>query len=369
MPAPGVVFVSPQVSNLTPHYINTKNRIRIVSLPKGCDHANGVIDLVQNVLGLGRVGSVCINDNKNKNKKFSCATVDMKTWNTGSQNTCSLLNALQVLPYNTTVKVFTSFQQFQWLNGAPMKHLSIQLLEEEEEEEEYQEEEFLPLLSLPADAWTSLHIPVLPNDMCIDGKPFGPSDLQDFIENKMCIGTVKRIDFVERDDMVQTANGQIRHLEEGELADDEQGEKPITAAFIHMQNWYSTNITNAMRHTLDKHGQYHIRGYYGPDNYNDFRAFYQQSDNGTQKTKYFVFKINHRPIPDADDKLNIHQLAAIKTKQDAEIEALKQKVLKMEQELQNSSLVIDDLHDMVWGTLPHDEEVEIIKPILEEVSL
>ena len=115
MPAPGVVFVSPQVSNLTPHYINTKNRIRIVSLPKGYEGAFGVVRLIDNVLGLGRVLNVCINDNKNKNKKFSSAIVDMETWNTGSQNTCSLLNALQVLPYNTTIKIFTPFHQFQWL--------------------------------------------------------------------------------------------------------------------------------------------------------------------------------------------------------------------------------------------------------------
>ena len=142
---------------------------------------------------------------------------------------------------------------------------------------------------------------------------FNPREhLQDFIENKLAIGKVRRIDFVERDDIFINEEGKIYHIipnldENGspKIPETETNPEPnILAAFIHMECWYSNQKTQQIRYNLDTHGQFHMRGY------NDLYGFHNfYGKNGNEH--YFVLKINHKPIPDADGKLNVHQLLSL----------------------------------------------------------
>jgi hypothetical protein len=152
--------------------------------------------------------------------------------------------------------------------------------------------------------WTSLYIPIIPTDMMLDGNRFESRHLQDFIENKIQIGKVRRIDFVDRDD--------LEYFDES---------NPIKAAFIHMEFWFDNYNANILRNALNSKGEHRQRGYHDGMKMNKFVA-----ENKENMFRYFVFKINHKPIPDADGKLNIHQLAALKTKHEEEIKKLKEEL-------------------------------------------
>lgn len=315
--------------------------VRIVCLPKGYDNYEKVKELVEKTMLLGMVKRIHFQQNKNYNnnnndRDYMSAHVDFVAFNPIS-GTIANFNSL---PFGTSIKLPTGYCEFYWPNGqGRMTHLSVQKIEI-----------INTPLELPEGSWTSLHIPVLTNTMLLDGVPFIPIEhLQDFIENKIVIGKVKRIDFVERDDMYVDANGAIHNrkaeeeaaeaaaaaagadLEPGEVVEVgpetemEKTKTPVIAAFIHMECWFDNRHVQKIRNNLDTYGQYHMRGYSGS-------ASHQfQGVNGGNP--FFIFKINHRPIPDADGKLNIHQLAAMNTKlkeeladRDEEIERLKKEL-------------------------------------------
>jgi hypothetical protein len=162
--------------------------------------------------------------------------------------------------------------------------------------------------------WTSLYIPMIPTDMHLSGLKFSKDNIQDFIENKIKIGRVRRIDFVDRDDMPSF----------------DEKTNPIQAAFIHMQVWYDNYNAHMLRNTINQKGEIRQRGYHDGKQMIRFTA-----KEGTVENmfRYFVFKINHKPIPDADGKLNIHQLAALKTKYEAELEEARAEITRLKEEL------------------------------------
>lgn len=171
-----------------------------------------------------------------------------------------------------------------------------------------------PTLPIQEGEWTGLYIPMIPTDMLLHGIDFKSSDLQDFIENKIQIGKVRRIDLVDRDDLLNF--------------DDETN--PIQAAFIHMECWYDNYNTHILRSTLNTKGELRQRGYHDGRQMIKFSGKVAQCDT---YSRYFVFKINHKPIPDADGKLNIHQLAALKTKHEAELEEARKEIEVLRAEL------------------------------------
>lgn len=298
--------------------------VRIVCLPKGYDNFEKVKELIEETMLLGMVKHIHIQHNKNNNNNnrvYMSAYVDFVAFHSMS----STIISLRSLPYGKSLKLPTGYCDFFWPNGqGRMTHLSVQKIENINKP-----------LELPKGAWTSLHIPVLTNTMMLDGVPFILTDhLQDFIETKIAIGKVKRIDFVERDDMYVDTTGTICHrnteeqvagpeLEPGEVPETEDTQIPVMAAFIHMECWFKNRNVQKLRHDLDTYGQSHVRGYSGLDTH-QFQCI--NGDN-----QFFIFKINHRPIPEIDDvKLNIHQLASMNTKlkeelfdRDTEIERLK----------------------------------------------
>jgi hypothetical protein len=77
--------------------------------------------------------------------------------------------------------------------------------------------------------------------------------------------------------------------------------------------------------------------------------------------RYFVFKINHKPIPDADGKLNIHQLAALKTKHEAQLE-------EAYSEIESLKNVIEILTSKLHMSTPEDSSYDCGKPVYSSSS-
>jgi len=175
------------------------------------------------------------------------------------------------------------------------------------------------IMQIPEGEWTSLYVPMIPNDMLLCGYEFKAMHLQDFIENKLQIGKVRRIDFVDRDDLIQFNE-----------------ENPIQAAFIHMLCWYDNYNAHMLRNALNTKGEMRQRGFHNGREMLKFTGKETQTEN---YFRYFVFKINHKPIPDADGKLNIHQLAALKTKHEAELVEAHAEVERLKQEIENMKSV------------------------------
>ena len=319
--------------------------VRIVCLPKGYDNFEKVKELIEMRLGMVKHINIQHNkiNNKNSDRVYMSAYVDFVAFHPIS----STIASLSSLPFGTSIKLPTGYCDFFWPNGkGRMTHLSVQKIENINQP-----------LKLPEGTWTSLHIPVLTNTMMLDGVPFILTEhLQDFVENKLAIGRVRRIDFVERDDMyIDNVTGAICHrkteeevgaeleLEPGEIP--EPDETPVLAAFIHMEYWFKNKNVQKLRHDLDTYGQSHVRGYNGSDTHHHHQF---QGMNGDDP--FFIFKINHKPIPDADGKLNIQQLASMNTQ-------LKEELADRDTEIEN----LKHIH-AGWWRREYDEKI-IPRPI------
>lgn len=352
--------------NFLPTYGNC---IRIMCLPDEYNTHISVVELMERVLCIGRVYSVRIEDitlDNQKQTRFKTAYIEFKYWYESINNIMlneklhNLLEYRKDYPETITKKVelYTRFQ-FHWANGSPMDHLSIRPIVSKEKKNteswnlwnldgrgQFQE------MILSNDKWTSLYIPIIPSDLWLDGRPFDTrNDLQNFIEHYLCIGKVRRIDFVDRDDLV--------------IID---GNKPVIAAFIHMDKWYNNKIAHDLRNTLDNVGNFRQKGYLycDRDNHVQLSKFYTFVDHdlemGTNPSKiqekYFVFKINYRPIPDADGILNIHQLAAIKTKNEEELTKNAEEIEKLKVLLEEKDAELERLRGIIVQQYNSTEEKE-----------
>ena len=91
-------------------------------------------------------------------------------------------------------------------------------------------------LELEDSEWKSLYIPAVMNGLIlsnpIDRKNnrFHAKYLKSFIENNLCIGKVKRIDFVQR------------QMESSNL--------PVTSAYIHFEYWFDSDFVKDLRNVL-----------------------------------------------------------------------------------------------------------------------
>jgi hypothetical protein len=289
--------------------------IKLSCVPKGYNTEELTKYLFENVLGIGAVKSVSFQNSKNEqDQAFVSTFVQFHYFNSMSNE----VNYLKGLPYGANVKCYIPpTMQFKLPDGRGiMTYLSLQSYQIPTKANNR-----IPLLLLPT-AWTSLHIPVitemwLTNNSGNKGKFIPRRDLQDLIENHLCIGKVRRIDFVERDDMEITPEGKIQRLDpETEKPETESG---VEAAFIHMDTWYNNKNALRIRSNIETYSQHHIKGFRDTDNNFQQYEFVTYDD----VNRYFVLKENHKPIPDADGKLNIHQLSALKTKLDEEVLQLK----------------------------------------------
>jgi hypothetical protein len=226
-----------------------------------------------------------------------------------------------------------------------------------------------PKMVLSPSDWTSLYIPNIVDGLCVSPakqkwtlanisnmnfdkqKAFTSENLQDYIENTLCLGKVRRIDLVE------TVSTTIQ-----------------TSAFVHFDWWsYNTSALN-LRKALDMRGNYRRHTFYvsaiGTDDHSQCFGFHTMNPP-TQR--FLMFMINQNPIPDSDSKLNIHQLAAINTSLEQRVQVAEQQAKVAEQRVKDAEQRIQkleaQLHDIELRTKIvqfRESEVEKDKQKLED---
>lgn len=247
--------------------------IRIVCLPVELQTTHDVARFVDHHLGAGGVCGVYITNNKAANgAEFRSAVVHMDSWYTGINPLKSAL--LQSADKGVCVPASNKETSFHFANGSPMSHVKILL--------GHNTMAKLPpysaALELGDSDWRSIYIPVVPEDLAIEGAEV---DLTYLFENHLKVGRITRIDYVTR-----------------KLA---ESDKEIRSAYVHFQYWCDNLDVGRIRKFMNESGEFHCRGFY---NGFEFIRF--------DTRRFLAFKINHTPIPDADGSLNIHQLNAIK---------------------------------------------------------
>ena len=220
----------------------------------------------------------------------------------------------------------------------------------------------------PSD-WTSLYIPNIVDGLCVSPakskwtlanisnmnfdkrKAFNSEDLQDYIENTLCLGKVRRIDFVE------TVSTTVQ-----------------TSAFVHFDWWcYNTTALN-LRKALDSRGNYRRHTFYiSSIGTNDHAQCFGFHTMNPPTQRFLMFMINQNPIPDSDTKLNIHQLTAINVSLEQQAKEAEKRVQVAEQQAQESEKRVRELetklHDIELRTKIvqfRESEVEKDKQKLED---
>ena len=155
----------------------------------------------------------------------------------------------------------------------------------------------------------SLYIPVLPKDMSLDGEHlFDEATLKNYFEEKVKLGKVNRIDYVEKKIPKNGTN---------------------ISAFVHFDVWYET--AENMLYDLKEESEIRLNGYWTPN-----RTHYVniRSMNNVASHRYFAVRINRTPIPEVKvPELNIHQLISSNKFMENIIEEQKIKMEAMEDKI------------------------------------
>jgi len=331
------------VSNLTssnmfymsPHYDDRHSvfvpkdnySLTIQSLPVQLKTETDVQHFIENVLKLGKTSAINIITNRNKNgMEYRIADIDFDCWNAriGVDEFRELMNTSEDIGISIVgiVDREKNYKQFQYnySNGMPMNYIKIKTAEEgfaaKEKALKINRTKAVDKLVLSEDEWNSIYIPIIPNDLSLDGKSLSTEeDWIDYFENKLRLGKISHIDFVER------------------IAIESSTDK-MRSAFVHFEYWNDSKSVRFLRSKMntDKGGFKQVGYYNGIQIVNFYGKDY--------KTKYLAFKINHKPIPVADGTMNIHQMTALNTALDiknteqelliqklyAEIESLKEQI-------------------------------------------
>lgn len=257
--------------------------IRIVSLPMEYQTQSGTIDLVENVLQLGKVASVRIAENFAANSvRYASAFVD---FDLTADYAVDLFNQLEMTNGSIALECDVPIS---WTNGKPMAHIAIRRANNGSSVVQKQQDQ-IPRKELEVDSWMSIYIPMIPEDMMVASgtcyNSFLIGDLQSCIENKLRLGKIKRVDFVAR----------------------QQDERVIQSAFVHFDHWYDLPYANKVRDCMNADGVYRQKGFMSDGKFSSFMAF---RDDGEIIPRFLTFKINHKPIPDVKPEMNVEQYAA-----------------------------------------------------------
>lgn len=300
--------------------------LQLVSLPSEYNSKDGVKELIEEVLRIGKVDSVHIIKRKNYNHRLhtevitNTAFIDFISWNStpSVEELYRLLNLESNLQGRTNSITAITSTPIHWDNGDTMTHLSIR--EARVGSGKVETETITAAASdeglvLAQDDWNSLYIPVLPNNMYIQHpdnttNTFQPRHLKMFIENDLKLGKVQRVDFIDRE------------LDDSKIV--------VKSVFIHFESWNNNTNTKFLREKLNTVGQFKQKGYYD----GGMHRILVRNDNGDKLPGYFVFKINHKPIPEVGEtELNMSQLVAANkvleeklAERDEEIRALNEKL-------------------------------------------
>ena len=155
----------------------------------------------------------------------------------------------------------------------------------------------------------SLYIPVLPKDMSLDGEHlFSEAALTNYFEEKIQLGKVNRIDYVEKKLPNNGTN---------------------ISAFVHFDIWYET--AENMLYDLKEESEIRLNGYWTP---NRRQYINIRSMNNLALHRYFAVRINRTPIPEVKvPELNIHQLISSNKFMENLIEEQKIKMEAMEEKI------------------------------------
>jgi len=218
-----------------------------------------------------------------------------------------------------------------------------------------------PKMVISPSDWTSLYIPNIVDGLCVSPakqkwtlanisnmnfdkrKAFNSEDLQDYIENTLCLGKVRRIDFVE------TVSTTIQ-----------------TSAFVHFDWWcYNTTALN-LRKALDSCGNYRRHTFYVSSvGTNDHMQCFGFHTMNPPTQRFLMFMINQNPIPDSDSKLNIHQLAAINTSLEQRVQVAEQQAKDAEKRAKDAEQQAKDAEQRIQKLEAQLHDIELRTKIVQ----
>jgi hypothetical protein len=304
--------------------------LKITALPSEYNNKEKVVELCEEVLRLGKVDltTMVVNSSKprynarlSKEVATNYAMVHIKE----APSTTCCLQMNESFASESSVDVMTE-HQLHWPNGDVMTHLSIKKLANNFEE--FQEKKNVNRttiatkstepLELSDNDWKSLYVSNIPNMLGVEcGENtfmrIHPKDIEMIIESNLMLGKVSRVDYVKREN------------ESGNYVND---------AFVHFHHWYNNNEAKEFRKELDGgNPSVKVSGYHIGSTRRNLVVF---QNNGTKKSAYINFKINHKPIEEVDDTdLNVHQLVAANKFLNEELESKNALIEKLEKELES----------------------------------
>jgi len=311
---------------------NFSKNLRIVSLPYGYSSEDQVRDLIENVLQIGKTTSIKVQQRRFNNAFYYSAFINFEYWyDSKVSNELQLLIEENLVLDSDEEGEMTNAKNFNlslpefyftWANGQPMNHISFKLLNNAHIETPNNYPETNVERPLTEADWKSLYIPIIPDDlvafngtvMCV----ITQDKLIDIVQNQLRIGEVNRIDYVT-----------------SEPTDDK---KPVKSAYIHFKTWYDNAEVENLRNELNTKGS---KRYYSfgvrPLQYT-FKSYDEKTE--MYVNRYLVFKINHKPLQEAPEGLNIHQLHAaneflnnLVKEKDEQIEAMKKEIDELNEKL------------------------------------
>jgi len=290
--------------------------LRIVSLPSGYTNDASVTRLVEDILQIGTVSTVNVQQRDTGSVTYYTAFIDFESW-TDSPVSRFLEKAFEVEEGEFPTKSVTLEEpSFTWANGKKM-FLSFKAVEHKFDGEKKRVNSRIEPVERPmADSdWKSIYIPLVPDNMFITDRsdmmiPFHREQLNQIIQYELGIGEISRIDFVT----------------------SEHGR----SAYVHFNKWYENVFVEDLRNELNLNGS--MRLY----KFNRF-SFMRCPEVGVFRPAFLVFKINHKPIEEAPVDANVHQLVAANKYLDALVKQQAEEIAQLKAKLAGEQPVAVDL--------------------------
>ena len=265
--------------------------IRLVSLPSEIQTGDDVFQFMKNVLRMDATSVNIVPMQTEQGVRYRSAFADIAP--TGEEDPL-LIQALMegfACIHDQNIPGGIHFD-----NGKPMTHIKIIPAKRHGASKEP--------LTLEAGDWTSIYIPVIPDDLTMDNGDVclnNGDSLTEFFEDQLKIGKVSRIDFMSK----PVPNS----------------DRVAKCAYVHFEQWYNNHTANLVRKTISTKGEFSCNGYY--DGF-EFCRF--------ERNRYINFKVNHKPIPAATEEMNVHQLAARVKFLEEQNTQLEERILVLENE-------------------------------------
>jgi hypothetical protein len=323
---------------------------RIVSLPAGFTTEEKVVALVQEILDIGTVASVDVQQRAYNGAPYYTAFIELSCW-TGDDYSNSLLEQLMECGKDTVAMGFGD-NTFFWPNGKPMNHLSFKALDRMPNRSSVTtavsagptESEW----PLSDSDWKSIYIPCIPDDLRIRhgnvSSAVSVDSLTFMFEKCLNLGEVSRIDFVNQP----------------------KDDRTVKTAYVHFKKWNENRQVEELRNQLNTSGSKKIYSFgLGLERYSLTGCNIDQTGNEVEINRYLVLKINHKPIPDAPEGANAAQLSAANVylenlvkEKDAEIEKLRAELAAVKS--LSAPVGMWDKGPMELSELNVDEEGEVL---------